>query len=96
MSQLLLSAYNCSLGNSVFLAFCDLYRKVAVKVKISLSSGVKYPSTIISVRQGIRQGAISLPPLSNYSAVMAHHVVKPSFLYLGQDLYLLIIVFFPF
>lgn len=88
-SQLLLSAYNRGLDKSVVLTFRNLYRKLVVKIKIRQPSGMKISSTIIPVRKGIRQGAISSPPFYNNSVIEAQQVVKPSFLYLGLDLSLL-------
>ena len=59
-----------------------------MNITISLPIGIKTP-TSISVQKEIRQGAVSSLRFFNNSVVGAQQVVKPRFLYLGQDFSLL-------
>ena len=54
-SQLLLSAYNRDLYKPTVLTFINLFWKLAMKIKISLPSGIKTSYPIILVQKGIRQ-----------------------------------------
>ena len=67
--------------------FRNLYEKLTVEITISLLSGIK--QNLLLLPQS-KKGFVKEPSLRHFFTVVeTQHVVKPSFLYLSQDISLL-------
>ena len=79
--QLLLAALLRGMNSSVIATLRNMYRRLNVKVKSLSRKNSDLIDRSILVHKGIRQGAITSPPLFNNSVINAQKKVDMSFIF---------------
>ena len=85
-AQLLVSAFKRGLDRSIIATYRNMYFKLKVRVRVLKNQSPTVSDFLIPVRKGIRQGALSSPPLYNNSIIEAQKTVKTCFIFRGIDL----------
>ena len=83
--HIFLTAYKHGVNPSVIKSIRDMYKKLNAKVKVTISPGTVELTPSIPVKKGIRQGAVTSPPLFNNTVIVPQQKVLTTCIFNGID-----------
>jgi len=70
IANLKMTAYKRGVNIYVIKSIRDMYKKLNGRVKVTISTGMMELTPSIPVKKGIRQGAVTSPPLFNETIIV--------------------------